>query len=737
MYSVRNCQVCLRRIHGSNFNGSVVTKIQLARTTVAFANPDAKVHSAIAAALGMDYTGQSVPSMASAFFKQVCGNTSFPHSKMNLETQNIMFSSLGNPGAPNSTYKFEKPSNWRITGVDFYRQYGSQASLGRFFTMNTMSSFESCPDKIEDCYLYYVETSNAQLFQGNGVYLYETVMRGIQDKIISVSDCKMRIPIEYNSTIDELISKFITAVYALRQPVYEYNLTTQQKKKLGKSELALELSLQEPRRIARELQIENDKKKFWLSDGDAKSLVNFMVGLFGSKKPKRITHNFVTNTEVEAQYFRSSCADNATIKRVDISKKKSPSPDGDAKHLAKGMIELLDRKQITEIEAKYYRSLSADKAEKAEEDKREYVWSVLGHTVKRSAITDCLIRLAIVGRARLQTYDMAQKIRSAGGIVTHIRTDSIGYIYNSRKFKKPYSNPKIEDREFGCTRLDVSYDKKESCEDEILQVPNTLTRDFTRTWDVLQTSPVDDFDYTQLLHRPRAFVQGYAGVGKSFILRKLRTYLEARRKRVCVISFTNTAAIIVKGQTCHSAMCLDMQGGATLFTDMFIDKFDYILIDEMSMIPMSVYDVLVQIPEKIGIYGFGDFYQMPPVEVKSPVDGYHNTIMFGELFNWNKVVLNKQYRSNKEYVTNCVNIFEGDKCRPRGTQIIYDSDIDISVKFHIVARNDLRKEINSLIMEKTDNSYPVEDYNKVGGHEFPYLYDDMPVIANKNEKGFT
>lgn len=135
--------------------------------------------------------------------------------------------------------------------------------------------------------------------------------------------------------------------------------------------------------------------------------------------------------------------------------------------------------------------------------------------------------------------------------------------------------------------------------------------------------------YDEAMSGRNVFVTGGAGVGKSYILRKIVEGLEEREKNVIVCATTGVAARNIEGVTIHrafglpSTICITESKNPKIVTraPKLIRKADAIIIDEISMCSISLFDAVVTSIEKaervegkkIQLIVFGDFFQLPPV----------------------------------------------------------------------------------------------------------------------------
>jgi hypothetical protein len=128
------------------------------------------------------------------------------------------------------------------------------------------------------------------------------------------------------------------------------------------------------------------------------------------------------------------------------------------------------------------------------------------------------------------------------------------------------------------------------------------------------------------------------------------------------MAFTNPASLLINGQTFHAALRMDLQGRVCKKAmKTFLSKYDTIIIDEVSMLGMQIYEVLCTLPQSMRIFAFGDFRQHPPIEAFGRE--YKKSQMFMSMFGNNRLVLRKQWRANPEYANSCVDYYKKFKKR--------------------------------------------------------------------------
>ncbi|AKN80759.1 DNA-helicase-2 [Diatraea saccharalis granulovirus] len=128
---------------------------------------------------------------------------------------------------------------------------------------------------------------------------------------------------------------------------------------------------------------------------------------------------------------------------------------------------------------------------------------------------------------------------------------------------------------------------------------------------------------------PPIFVSGSAGTGKSALLVALRNYWQREQdKNVCVTAFTHLAARNIEGKTCHSVFGFDFKMN---LDNRPITLPDYLIIDEISMLPSKMLDDIDLVLRKnsknyhtpfggVNVIVFGDLYQLQPVGARPPYE---------------------------------------------------------------------------------------------------------------------
>lgn len=403
------------------------------------------------------------------------------------------------------------------------------------------------------------------------------------------------------------------------------------------------------------------------------------------------------------------------------------------------------------------------------------IYKIQGYTRQIQTSSDIPIRLQIVNRANLETYNLIKYTEKSKCIPIMVQTDCVLYIpkRNGPKVKtqsKPQPGDYREEKSKKCKvkdfiRMAEKFDKYTHRQRPDFQY------DFTVNWGYEMTAKDDeDFDYNKILQFNRVYVQGSGGMGKSYCINRLRDIL---KDTFLYLAPTHTAANNISGQTIHSAFGINFNDNNVMFDKkirQIISNYKGIIIDEISMIPLSIWRILNQLPETFKIYAFGDYRQLPPVEPGQDRAVYLDSNMIKLLLR-NKITFTKQYRSDKAWANACekyhdeieknlnglrrisyfmflkthpilnnriikdfINTWDDGKVKYGSTpkKGIYKDvkSIDIEHDINIVKINDLRILINHFKMK----AYRGEKRKVTFYEQEGYLYHGLPIISVENNK---
>lgn len=126
--------------------------------------------------------------------------------------------------------------------------------------------------------------------------------------------------------------------------------------------------------------------------------------------------------------------------------------------------------------------------------------------------------------------------------------------------------------------------------------------------------------YRYLQKEPYTVIAGYAGTGKSTLIKFIVAALEIDPDRVGYIAYTGKAAQVLRSKGCPNAMTAhrflykSLQKDDGTFIHIPKDSilgYDIIVVDEVSMLPKPMWDLLLS--HKIYVIACGDPGQLPPI----------------------------------------------------------------------------------------------------------------------------
>ena len=193
--------------------------------------------------------------------------------------------------------------------------------------------------------------------------------------------------------------------------------------------------------------------------------------------------------------------------------------------------------------------------------------------------------------------------------------------------------------------------------------------------------------------RHNIFITGGAGVGKSYILNKIK---EKYKEKLHITSTTGISAINVNGQTIHSwagigladkpidEVVKKIQRKATLYKTLLC--CDMLAIDEISMLDSFTFtyinEVLKAVRENDKPFGgiqvliLGDFFQLPPVRMEEDgKDFCFNSQTWKEL-NLKTVILKEVKRQSDKELSEALNNVRIDKTSAEDLSVFYKRNVE-------------------------------------------------------------
>jgi len=149
-------------------------------------------------------------------------------------------------------------------------------------------------------------------------------------------------------------------------------------------------------------------------------------------------------------------------------------------------------------------------------------------------------------------------------------------------------------------------------------------------------------------------IEGNAGTGKSTLFKKIFEKIEG--SKYVKLAPTNISAFNINGETldkfCHRTLTSSKQIKKTC-------QYDYIFVDEISMVRETFYQVLLMIKNANPSIKFiiaGDFDQLPPVQDRIQGRSYKWSRALYELVDGQKMELTKCKRSDDVLFELCKNV---------------------------------------------------------------------------------
>ncbi|MBR5795995.1 MAG: AAA family ATPase [Erysipelotrichaceae bacterium] len=122
-------------------------------------------------------------------------------------------------------------------------------------------------------------------------------------------------------------------------------------------------------------------------------------------------------------------------------------------------------------------------------------------------------------------------------------------------------------------------------------------------------------------------IAGYAGVGKTYLVKHIVEALNIKPQDVCYISYTGKASLVLREKGCENSMTAhrllyyskELPDGT--FEHKPRERLEYpyklIVVDEVSMIPIDIWDLLLS--HRVHVIALGDPFQIPPINGESDV----------------------------------------------------------------------------------------------------------------------
>jgi exodeoxyribonuclease-5 len=217
------------------------------------------------------------------------------------------------------------------------------------------------------------------------------------------------------------------------------------------------------------------------------------------------------------------------------------------------------------------------------------------------------------------------------------------------------------------------------------------------------------------MHEPWTCVAGYAGTGKSTLVKFIVAALNLRPEEVCYVAFTGKAAKVLREKGCENAMTahrllyqsFPRNDGTFYHKPRRPLEYPYklIVVDEISMLPKEIWDLLIS--HSIHVIALGDPGQLPPIgESNGVLDSPH--VFLDEIM---------RQAQESEIIRLTMDIREGKTLTPfRGNEVQVLNKRDVVSGMYlwadqiIVAKNETRRTVNHLMrqyLHNVDNPKPI------------------------------
>lgn len=121
-------------------------------------------------------------------------------------------------------------------------------------------------------------------------------------------------------------------------------------------------------------------------------------------------------------------------------------------------------------------------------------------------------------------------------------------------------------------------------------------------------------------HEPYTCIAGYAGTGKSTLIKFIISALNVNPEDVCYVAYTGKAATVLQQKGCPNATTAHqllyhakpMPNGTFKFTEKLSIDYEIVVVDEVSMLPKEMWERLLK--HKKYILACGDPGQLPPID---------------------------------------------------------------------------------------------------------------------------
>ena len=335
--------------------------------------------------------------------------------------------------------------------------------------------------------------------------------------------------------------------------------------------------------------------------------------------------------------------------------------------------------------------------------------------------TNIPIYIQVLDESNIKLYDM---IKAMGGKVVAYKVDCVVVMTNN----------KID-------RCDTEWGGYTSCVVPTIknkEIINNIDFINDKAWSDNKHLKLNDSDKWEDIHKlliknKGLLLQASAGNGKTYTAKMIASKLG---KRVKIIAPTNKAGLNIGGGTIHRCLEIDKKGYIKQSTIKAINtKYDYIIVDEISMIGRDLWSRLCLLKQELPHLIFlllGDEKQIPPVE-QNTIKDYFNHPAVKYICNYNKNILNVRKRYD-EILYNLLEDVDNIDIT-KYPKLITDRNICYYNKTRIRINkmwNDKYKKEGDLFLPKPI-AKSTDDDDKIKLTQDMYIYENMPIIAMRTK----
>jgi hypothetical protein len=227
------------------------------------------------------------------------------------------------------------------------------------------------------------------------------------------------------------------------------------------------------------------------------------------------------------------------------------------------------------------------------------------------------------------------------------------------------------------------------------------------------------------------FIEGEAGVGKSYILKKLNSKLVEGGKKVLRLAPTNKAARIIDGETLDK-FCRKTLNSQRAIKVSFANT-DVIIVDEISMVRETFYQLLIMIKHSYPNIQFiiaGHFEQLLPVNDRVSNRCYKSSRVLYELVDGMRLTLTVCKRSDASHFNQCRRVLEN---KPIDLSLFPPRFTWLHLTYTNKRRMEINKAINEKFMEKANKMVYIPRLEYDDNSQEYYLCEGARVIARKTD----